>query len=109
MAGPSSGHGPMHTTLVTPYGIEPQDVPWLADLIARQAVRLLDIRHLQDLTLSVSVGPNCTLHTAQLLQQAAHSPSTGTGSTNYSTTLVALKQYHRPADLIFEVIIHCIE
>ncbi|KAG0209448.1 hypothetical protein BGX28_010331 [Mortierella sp. GBA30] len=87
----------MHTALVTPYGIEPQDVPWLADLIARQAVHLFDARQLQDLTQSVSVGPNCAIHTAQLHQTVFAHGHQSTG------TLVAIKQYHRPADLIFEI------
>ncbi|KAG0252505.1 hypothetical protein BG011_006936 [Mortierella polycephala] len=95
---------PAYTTapavpLIAPYGIDPQDVPWLADLIARQAVHLFDARHLQDLTFSVSVGPNCTIHTAQLqLNSGPHSDDTTS-----SGFVVALKQHHRPADLILEI------
>ncbi|KAF9355628.1 hypothetical protein BGX26_006318 [Mortierella sp. AD094] len=77
---------------VTPYGISPQDVPWLRDLITRNAVRLFNVRQLYDLTLSVAVGPNCSLHTAQLQLAPEGTP-----------TLVAIKQYHRPADLTAEV------
>ncbi|KAF9116848.1 hypothetical protein BGX27_009729 [Mortierella sp. AM989] len=77
---------------VTPYGIDPQDVPWLRDLIARHAVHLFDVQQLIDLTLSVTVGPNCSLHTAQLKLTSESTP-----------TLVAIKQYHRPADLTAEV------
>ncbi|KAI1311270.1 hypothetical protein EDD11_003516 [Mortierella claussenii] len=98
---------------VTPHGIESRDVPWLADLIARHAVRLFDPRQLHDLTLSVSAGPNCTLHTAQLLLlqgqpqpsllEATASASDAIADGSSGATLVAIKQYHRPADLIFEV------
>ncbi|KAF8942659.1 hypothetical protein BGZ47_006284 [Haplosporangium gracile] len=76
-----------------PYGIDPQDVPWLSDLIARQSLRLFDARQLHDLTPSVAFGPNAAIHTAHLPLQP-HSNQ---------TTLVALKQHHRPADLITEV------
>ncbi|KAF9107087.1 golgi uridine diphosphate-N- acetylglucosamine transporter [Mortierella sp. GBA35] len=76
-----------------PYGIDPQDVPWLSELIARQSLRLFDSRQLQDLTPSVCFGPNAAIHTAHLPLQPHSS----------QTTLVALKQYHRPADLISEV------
>ncbi|KAF8983319.1 hypothetical protein BGZ46_010517 [Entomortierella lignicola] len=77
---------------VTPYGIDPQDVPWLRDLITRNAVRLFDVRQLYDLTLSVAVGPFCSIHTAQLQLAPEDTP-----------TFVAIKQYHRPAELTAEV------
>lgn len=85
--------------LKTPYGIEPQDVPWLADLIARQAVRLFDSRLLQDLTPGVAIGHHYALHTAQA-QIQVYSPGAPPVTT---TCLAALKQYHRPADMIMEV------
>ncbi|KAF9582291.1 hypothetical protein BGW38_000402, partial [Lunasporangiospora selenospora] len=62
--GGNERHDPV--TFMVPYGIDPQDVPWLADLVAKQAVLLLDVRQLHDLSLSVSVGPHCALHTARL-------------------------------------------
>ncbi|KAG0066473.1 hypothetical protein BGZ89_007235 [Linnemannia elongata] len=76
-----------------PYGIDPQDVPWLSDLIARQSLRLFDGRQLHDLSPSVAFGPNAAIHTAHLPLQPQSN----------QTTLVALKQHHRPADLISEV------
>ncbi|KAF9146708.1 hypothetical protein BGX30_010770 [Mortierella sp. GBA39] len=76
-----------------PYGIDPQDVPWLSDLIARQSLRLFDARQLHDLSPSVAFGPNAAIHTAHLPLQPQSN----------QTTLVALKQHHRPADLISEV------
>lgn len=85
--------------LKTPYGIEPQDVPWLADLIARQAVRLFDSRLLQDLTPGVAIGHHYALHTAQA-QIQVYSPGAPPTTT---TCLAALKQYHRPADMIMEL------
>ncbi|KAG0349613.1 hypothetical protein BG004_000019 [Podila humilis] len=83
----------------TPFGIEAQDVPWLADLIARQAVRLFDARHLEDLTLAVAVGHHYALHTAQAQVQVYPPGSAPT----ITTCLAALKQYHRPADMIVEL------
>ena len=77
---------------LAPHGVDPQDVPWLADLVARQAVRLFDPRQLQELVPSVSSGPTCIIHTAKLHLQGQAQP-----------LAVAIKQYHRPADLIFEV------
>ncbi|KAG0293039.1 hypothetical protein BGZ98_002361 [Dissophora globulifera] len=94
---------------VTPLGVEPQDVPWLADLIARRAVRLFDPRLLQDLTLSVTVGPKYSLHTAYVHEGVVANdtpPNTnGAGTNNASAVpfIVAIKQYHRPSDLILEV------
>ncbi|KAG0365394.1 hypothetical protein BGZ54_006557 [Gamsiella multidivaricata] len=92
---------------VTPLGIEPQDVPWLADLIARHAVRLFDPRQLDDLALSVAAGPNCILHTAQLQSTQGITTNQAAGQNDNTATtgpmIVAIKQYHRPADLIFEV------
>lgn len=85
----------------TPHGIEPQDVPWLADLIARQAVRLFDSRQLQDLTPGVAIGHHYALHTAQA-QVQVYQPGAPPTTT---TCLAAIKQYHRPADMIMEVII----
>ncbi|KAF9928401.1 hypothetical protein FBU30_002399 [Linnemannia zychae] len=76
-----------------PFGIDPQDVPWLTDLIARQSLRLFDARKLHDLSPSVCFGPNAAIHTAHLPLQ----PNSD------QTTLVALKQHHRHADLVSEV------
>ncbi|KAF9906510.1 hypothetical protein EC991_000517 [Linnemannia zychae] len=76
-----------------PSGIDPQDVPWLTDLIARQSLRLFDARQLYDLNPSVCFGHNAAIHTARLPLNP-HSDK---------TTQVALKQHHRPAELISEV------
>ncbi|KAF9426588.1 hypothetical protein BGZ94_006295, partial [Podila epigama] len=83
---------------MTPFGIDPQDVPWLGDLIARQAVRLFDPRSMRDLTLGVVVGHHYALHTAQTEVQV-YPPG---GPPTITTCFAAIKQYHRPADMIVE-------
>lgn len=77
-----------------PHGVDPQDVPWLADLVSRQAVRLFDPRQLQELVPSVASGPTCILHMAKLHLQ---------DQDQAQTLAIAIKQYLRPADLVFEV------
>ncbi|KAG0046871.1 hypothetical protein BGZ83_007978 [Gryganskiella cystojenkinii] len=82
---------------LTPLGIDSQDVPWLADLVSRQAVRLFDPRQLQELVPSVTTGPTCVLHTAKIPLHTSQQQQP------QAVVNVAIKQYHRPADLIFEV------
>ncbi|GJJ73080.1 hypothetical protein EMPS_05438 [Entomortierella parvispora] len=92
---------PQQVPFLAPQGVDPQDVPWLADLVARQAVRLFDPRQLQELVPSVATGPTCVLHTAKLYLQ--NQEQQGQGQAQAQTLAIAIKQYHRPADLIFEV------
>ncbi|KAG0237605.1 hypothetical protein BGW42_000432 [Actinomortierella wolfii] len=72
--------------LVTPMGLDPQDVPWLINLIAQGAVSLLDRRLLINMNTNVAVGPSYMLHTFQ-----------------FRDLVVAIKQYHQPKDVIHEL------
>ncbi|KAF9974400.1 hypothetical protein BGZ73_002198 [Actinomortierella ambigua] len=74
------------TQLVSPMGLDPQDIPWLISLIMQGNVSLLDRRLLVNMNTNVAVGPSYMLHTFQ-----------------HNSLVVAIKQYHQPTDLIHEL------
>ncbi|KAF9159793.1 hypothetical protein DFQ26_006179 [Actinomortierella ambigua] len=74
------------TELVSPMGLDPQDIPWLISLIIQGNVSLLDHRLLTNMNANVAVGPSYILHTFL-----------------HDNLVVAIKQYHQPKDVIHEL------